>query len=57
MQVISVRNAAALGAAAWSVPRLALAVGEVGAGTVLLLVPARRAGHQRTGSGSNSSWS
>ena len=57
MQVISVRNAAALGAAVWSVPRLALAVGEVGAGTVLLLVPARRAGHQRTGSGSNSSWS
>ena len=47
---------AALGAAAWSVPRLALAVGELAAGTVLLLVPARRARHQRPESGSNSSW-
>ena len=49
--------AVALGTAAWSVPRLALAVGELAAGTVLLLVPARRAGHQRPESGSNSSWS
>ncbi|MCY4372208.1 MAG: hypothetical protein OXC31_00465 [Spirochaetaceae bacterium] len=49
--------AVARGTAAWSVPRLALAVGELAAGTVLLLVPARRAGHQRPESGSNSSWS
>ena len=48
--------AAALGPAAWSVPRLGLAVGELAAGTVLLLVPARRARHQRPESGPNSSW-
>lgn len=53
--VAHVAFAVAQGAAAWSVPRLALAVGELAAGTVLLLVPARRAGHQRPGSGSNSS--
>lgn len=49
--------AVAMGPPAWSVPRLALAVGELAAGTVLLLVPARRAGPQRPESGSNSSWS
>ena len=49
--------AAALGPAAWSVPRLALAVGELAAGIALLLVPARRTAHQRPESGSNSSWS
>ena len=48
--------AAAVGPAAWSVPRLALAVGELAAGTALLLVLARRAGDQRP-EGSNSSWS
>lgn len=48
--------AAALGPAGWSVPRLGLAVGELAAGTALLLVPARRAGRQRPESGANSSW-
>ena len=47
---------AAVGPAGWSVPRLALAVGELAAGTALLLVLARRAAHQRP-EGSNSSWS
>ena len=35
--------AAALGVSAWSMPRLALVVGELAAGTLLLLVPAQRA--------------
>ncbi|MDD9984706.1 MAG: hypothetical protein OXQ31_00390 [Spirochaetaceae bacterium] len=49
--------AAALGPAAWSGPRLALALAELAAGIVLLLVLARRAGDQRPESGSNSTWS
>ena len=39
--------AAALGAAAWSAPRLAVAAGELAAGTLLLLVLAQRARKER----------
>ena len=44
--------AAALGAAAWSAPRLAVAAGELAAGTLLLLVLAQRARKER-GRGEN----